>query len=98
MSTSVWGAIRSVIIEPLMFVAETAETLRDGVSVAHTWVDNRVEVFEDEDAIVVATASAKRQAQLKRELEADAEATKIYNSLQKKIAKRKTKREARYGA
>ena len=97
MTTGIFASLRAVIVEPLMFIAESAETARDAVSVAHTWVDNRVEVFEDEDAIVVATASAKRQAELKRELEADADATKIYNSLQKKIAKRKERREQRYG-
>jgi len=97
MSTGIWGSIKAVIVEPLMFVAEAAETARDGVSMAHTWVDNRVEVFEDEDLIVVATASAKRQAELKRELEADADATKIYNSLKKKMEKRKARRDSRYG-
>ncbi|CBW47081.1 hypothetical protein [Roseovarius Plymouth podovirus 1] len=97
MSTGIFASLRAVIVEPLMFVAETAETARDAVSVAHTWVDNRVEVFEDEDMIIVATASAKRQAELKRELEADAEATKIYNGLKKKIEKRRNQRQARYG-
>lgn len=97
MSHGIFSSLRAVIVEPLMFIAESAQTARDAVSVAHTWVDNRVEVFEDEDAIVVATASAKRQADLKRELEADAEATKIYNGLQEKIKARREKREQRYG-
>ena len=96
MATGIFASIRAVIVEPLMYSAESAETARDAIPVAHTWVDNRVEVFEDEDAIVVATASAKRQAELKRELEADAQATKIYNDLQKKIKARKARRDARY--
>lgn len=88
----IFASTRNAICSVLDTVTDVADTAGKSVNMATTYVDNRAFVFEDEDAAVVATASAKRQADLKRELEADEDATEIYNDLIKRMAER---REAR---
>lgn len=73
-------------------ITDVADTAGEAVGMATTYVNNRSVVFHDEDAAVVATESAKRQAILKRELEEDEDATAIYNDLIEKMSKRRKHR------
>lgn len=88
----IFASTRDAICSVLNTVTDVADTAGETVRMATTYVDNRAFVFEDEDAATVATASAKRQASLKRELEADEEATAIYNDL---ISRMEARREQR---
>ena len=88
----IFSSTRNAICSFLDTITDVADVAGKSVSMATTYVDNRAFVFEDEDAAVVATASAKRQAELKRELEADADATEIYNDLIKRMEARRDER------
>lgn len=76
-------------------ITDVAEMAGETVSVATTYVDNRAAIFDEEDMATVATESAKRQADLKRQLEEDEDAAAIYNDLVAKMQARKAKRAER---
>jgi hypothetical protein len=89
----IFSSTRDAICAVLDTVTDVADTAGKTVGMATTYVDNRAFVFEDEDAAIVATASAKRQAELKRELEADEDATEIYNDLIARMEQRRAERQ-----
>lgn len=91
----IFASTRNAICSILDTVTDVADTAGKGVSMATTYVDNRAFVFEDEDMAIVATASAERQAELKRKLEADEDAAAIYNDLMQRMQERRQERNAR---
>lgn len=88
----IFASTRNAICSVLDTITDVADTTGKAVGMATTYVDNRAFIFEDEDITTVATASAKRQAERKRELEADEDAVEIYNDL---ITQLKARREQR---
>lgn len=81
-------SIRNAITSTFDVITDVAEAAGETVGIATTYIDNRAAVFTDEDMATVATESAKRQAELKRQLEEDKDAAKIYNNLIKKMKAR----------
>lgn len=92
----IFKSTRNAICGVLDTVTDVADMAGETISVATTYVDNRSAVFADEDMATVATESAKRQAKLKRELEEDEDAAKIYKKLVKDMKKRKKARRNRH--
>ena len=66
-------------------VTRATTAVDESLSMATVYVHNRSVAFNDEDAVTVATASAKRQATIKHELEDDADAAKIFTELLAKM-------------
>ncbi len=66
-------------------VTRATNAVDESLGMATTYVHNRSVAFQDEDAVVVATASAKRQAIIKKELENDEDAAVIFEALLKKM-------------
>lgn len=79
--SSISETIQSVC-RPVIRAANAAD---ESLDMATTFVHNRNVAFKDEDATTVATASAKRQAVLKRELEDDEDAAEIFKDLLAKM-------------
>ncbi len=67
-------------------VIRAANAVDESLAMATVYIHNRSVVFQDEDMAVVATASAKRQAKLKHELEDDDDAALIYEALIAKMS------------
>jgi len=91
----IFASTRDAICGVLDRVTQATETVGKSLDMATTYVDNRATMFEDDDMAAVATASAERQAELKRKLDADEDAAAIYNDLIAKLEKRREARNAR---
>ena len=91
----IFSSARNAICSVLDTTTDIADTAGKAVSMATTYVDNRAIMFEDTDMTVAATNAAKKQAELKRELEADEDAAAIYSDLIKQLEARKAQRHNR---
>lgn len=87
-----FNSIRNAIASTFDVITDVADAAGETVGIATTYIDNRAAVFTEEDMATVATASAKRQAELKRQLEDDEDAAAIYTDLVKKMEARKQAR------
>lgn len=72
----------TAVCQPIIRAANAAD---ESLEMATVYVHNRSVAFKDEDAVTVATASAKRQAQIKHELEDDEDAAEIFETLLAKM-------------
>lgn len=70
------------VCQPVIRAANAAD---ESLDMATTYVHHRSVAFKDTDMLAVATDHAKRQAEMKKELEGDEDAAEIFNSLIEKM-------------
>jgi hypothetical protein len=79
-------SIGAAVTKSFDAVTKAATAAEETLDMGTTYVHHRSVAFKDTDMMTVATDHAKRQADLKAELEGDEDATAIFNDL---IAKMK---------
>lgn len=78
-------SISAAVTGTFNVITKAAVTAEETLDMGTTYVHHRAVMFKDTDMVQVATDTAKRQAELKRELEDDEDAAEIFHDLMAKL-------------